>query len=353
MATMFERTSSSYGRGTQQQLTNSQRAVDAKDTNNAWQSIEERKAADALNRKPAPVKKAATKKKVKQETANTNAESATSADSQQMPVNTAEPVGEVFKRSYPSDLPSEDGSYYLQIMLGDYNQGVALSDMSTVQHDVSIVLPVPANLMTATALDYSNVELGALGGEALNALRAIDGAGDKLQALRDQTNNLARELFKSGDSGLRQMVFRRMVAQVSPTLGSAVDLVNGSTPNPHIAVTFNNVKFRSFAYTWKFSPNSPGESVTLNEIIQKLNQRILPKKSGNLLLKYPNQCKLKLFPYQLNTLFKFKPCVIESMRVNYAPSGSPSFFAGTQLPTEIELSINFQEIQIRTSEDYN
>lgn len=264
----------------------------------------------------------------------------------------ASPASDVPLIEYPLDLPVNDGSYYIQIMLGPYDVNTAIANKG-VKHDYSIAFPVPSNLLTATALDYTNINLGAFGGEFLQSAIRLGGAaqnGDFFAALRQEVNSGVRAVFENGN--VRQLIARRVVSGLSPTLGSAVDLAAGNTPNPHVAVTFNNVKLRSFTYTWKFSPNSKKESERLQEIIQKLHERILPKKNGSLLLQYPNQCQLKLHPTPLNDLFKFKPCVIDNMNVNYAPSGTPSFFADSKLPTEIELSMTFHEIQLRTSEDY-
>jgi hypothetical protein len=40
------------------------------------------------------------------------------------------------------------------------------------------------------------------------------------------------------------------------------------------------------------------------------------------------------------------------MKVNYAPNGVPSFFRGSQTPTEIDLTITLQETKIFTREDF-
>jgi hypothetical protein len=259
-----------------------------------------------------------------------------------------------YKKEYPEDLPMGENSYYLQIMMGPYNVNAAVGGQG-VQHDMSIAFPLPANLLTSTSLDYTNINLGAFGGEFFkSALRLGDAAnrGDFFAQLRSEVNSGVQQVFDRNDGSVRQLIARRLVSGLSPALGSAIDIASGTTPNPHVAVTFNNVKLRSFTYTWKFSPNRKEESARLQEIIQKLHQRVLPKKQGNLLLEYPNQCQLQFFPNQLNDLFQFKPCVVDSINVNYAPSGTPSFFADSKLPTEIELSMTFHEIQIRTAEDY-
>lgn len=358
MATLFDGGRSSYAQGVQQRLGvtstgYTKKTLDGINPNpppvDTWNNITENKAREVL---------AADKNKTKQ--------TQDKKQNSEIPFDYRKPAGpasapavakkqrEVYQRNYPSDLPMGEGSYYLQIMLGPYDENVALNSGS-VQHDMSIALPIPSNLLSSTSLDYSNINLGAFGGEFLkSALRlgnAVDN-GNLIGQLRYEVNTGIRAVLDRNDSSVRQLIARRALSSLSPTLGSAIDLASGTTPNPHVAVTFNNVKLRSFTYTWRFSPNSAAESAALREIIKKLHNRVLPEKSGNLLLRYPNQCMLRMFPTPLNELFQFKPCVVDSMNVNYAPNGVPSFFASTQLPTEIELSMTFHEIQLRTAEDY-
>jgi hypothetical protein len=50
-------------------------------------------------------------------------------------------------------------------------------------------------------------------------------------------------------------------------------------------------------------------------------------------------------------LYKFKPCVVESMSVNFAAGGQPSFFKNSNAPTEVQIDINFLEIEYWLKED--
>lgn len=252
--------------------------------------------------------------------------------------------------AYPKDIDTV--KYKLNIMLAKYNDQIALDNRNDIgdMKDCIITLPIPSNLLTSTGLDYGNVNLGAIGGELLNATTEIARSNDFFGTLRQKVEN---GINNAASSDLQQVLLRRLVSGIDQSLGSAVDLVGGSTPNPHIAVTFNNVKLRTFTYTWKFSPDSKDESAELQKIVKELNKRILPARSKNkFLLEYPNQCLLKITPVEVDDLLRYKPCVVTDMSVNYAPSGIPAFFAGTNLPVEIELALSFQEIQIRTSEDY-
>lgn len=258
------------------------------------------------------------------------------------------PALPVNKMRYPSDLPD---NFQMIFHFGPYTNEVALRNWY-VNHDLSIALPLPANLVDSTSLGYSTPNMGAIGGEFLGLLTKVAGSADWLQTLRSEVNQAMRNPGKLA-SDVGRVIARRAIAGVSPTLGSALDLATGSTPNPHVAVSFTHVNLRTFTYTWKMSPNSADESAALEEIIRTINARILPAKDGsNFLLNFPNHCQILIQPVAIEKLFSFKPCVVESLGVNYAPSGIPSVFAGTNLPTEIEMTMTFKEVQIRTAEDY-
>lgn len=259
---------------------------------------------------------------------------------------------------YPSNLPDR---VQMIIKIGRYDSQVALgAEGAKVIHDTSIALPIPSSLLDTLGLDYNTIGLGMFGGPAAGAIDRVAGAvmngngvaGMYNNALSATRSEISR-LYNNGDVGnISQAIISRAINAVSGSLGAAFNLSNGATPNPHIAVNFNNVRLRTFNFSWKFSPNSQTESQELVDIINVLQKRSLPEKKG-VLLEYPSQCQLQIYPAPFGDLFKFKPCVIENISVNYAPTGIPSFFVDTQLPTEIDLSISLQEIVIRTASDYD
>jgi hypothetical protein len=119
-----------------------------------------------------------------------------------------------------------------------------------------------------------------------------------------------------------------------------------------MAVSFQNVNLKRYNFTWRLSPNNKSESQELEDIVLNLQSGSLPKR-GPFLLDFPDVVQLDMLP---SGLFHFKPMVIDSVVVNYAPSGVPSFFKnddGTskKYPTEIELSISLKELDIHTSDD--
>lgn len=272
------------------------------------------------------------------------------------PVSLAAPVAMKERNEAPQVFPKviESAPYNMKIFFAPYNADLALKNGEMMKTETSVVFPLPANLLSSTGLDYTNVNLGAIGGELIGAAKDLVNDPDFFGKLNSQIRTGVQ--LATGDNAasqdLRSVLLRRLVQGVSSTAGAAADLITGSTPNPHVAVTFNNVKLRTFSFTWKFSPTSAAESESLRKIIRMMQRRILPERNSNFLLRYPNQVQIQLKPDPLNQLFRFKPAVITDLVVNYAPNGVPSFFKD-DMPTDVELSLSFQEIQIRTASDYD
>ena len=73
--------------------------------------------------------------------------------------------------------------------------------------------------------------------------------------------------------------------------------------------------------------------------------------SNGLFFTFPSMVIVSLFPSS-EFLYRFKPCVIESVDVNYAAGSGPSFFKRSQAPTAVTLSIQMQEIEYWTNNDF-
>ena len=90
------------------------------------------------------------------------------------------------------------------------------------------------------------------------------------------------------------------------------------------------------------------ESKAIKEIINELRKAMLPSSADGFIYKYPNYALIRIHPSN-DFMYKFKPCVISGLSVNYAGAGYPSFMqgkeAGNHPPTLIELTISFQEVE--------
>jgi hypothetical protein len=53
----------------------------------------------------------------------------------------------------------------------------------------------------------------------------------------------------------------------------------------------------------------------------------------------------------LDTIFKFKRCVLKGININIGSQGTPSFFNNLE-PTELTIDLEFTETEIETANDY-
>jgi hypothetical protein len=258
--------------------------------------------------------------------------------------------------SYPPDM----GKYFLQLTFYKYSRPAPLEPGSTDQRG-SISLPIPDNLVEDFQLGYENKALGIIGNIADNWQRHTKTGSTAQQAESFMTEGALR----STDAVTQFLSHATSTKNLSGinldtgALSGAAEQYLGAIPNPSLAVLFSGVAFRKHSFRWLMAPKSPQESQTLRAIIKMLKVNALPPFSQGVtnILDYPNIVQPMLFPWGPNEssdtyTYKFKRCVIESINVNYNPQNSPAFFAETTAPAFIGLTLNLQEIEYFTAEDF-
>jgi hypothetical protein len=273
------------------------------------------------------------------ETELTNARTATSPDipsGQKYSVQVS-PQGRITSQStiassetmdvYPPDV----GRYYMQLDFGDYKRPSPFANtiMST---EYTVVLPIPNNLVESYDLNWTTLSLGLIG-DVADAMTTGGGSTDPVQV---------------GKSALGSIV-----GNISPEALVAIEQGIGATANPNVTAAFKGIQLRQHQFAWTFAPKTPEESRTIQKIIKNIRKRILPAmNSGSTsLLGYPSMVTPSIHPYVDGgkPLYDFKKCVVPKMSVAYSPTGIPSFFKGTNLPTFVQLSLNLLEIEYFTN----
>lgn len=129
----------------------------------------------------------------------------------------------------------------------------------------------------------------------------------------------------------------------------------GLAVNPFLTVMFESPEFKTHNFNWKLIPRDPEETRIINKMIRLFKYAQLPaiaQGSGGTLMNYPNIVQVSFYGND-NYLYRFKPCAIQTVSVNYAPAATPSFFKGSQnIPTEIDFSISIKEIEYWTKMDF-
>lgn len=277
----------------------------------------------------------------------------------------------------PKEAPERSvlGPYYTRIMLGEYSRPRPFEKTEFIPK-AYVFLPIPSELRDDSFVNWSSENLDTVG-DVLNG-QAAAGAeaaalarsgnlvgyagGVVMDVLGADLDTVAQGLGRVTDnitSGARSLV---NLSQIT----SAVQAETGLAPNPNPTVTFQGPDLRSYSYSWTFYPHNPEESKQTQRMITILKSRSLAQNSiskSASILKYPNIAQVNFYPWDKggkapwywsnDSIIKYKRSVIQAVNVNYAPFGTPGFFAGTNLPTTIQLSITFKEIEYMLANDWD
>jgi hypothetical protein len=233
---------------------------------------------------------------------------------------------------YPPDL----GKYYMRLDFMDYERPAPFT-AATVLTEYSVALPVPAGLVEYYDNKWDTPDLGII--------------GDIADAFTRKDGSLLDTAASTAGAGIR-----RAIGNVSDAAGVAISQGLGAIPNPNVTAAFRGPNLRQFSFSWTFAPKTPEESKKIQAIVRGIKKRILPiMNSGTTsLLGYPSMIQPSLFlgvNEGKSALFQFKKCVMPRMNVSYSPTGIPTFFKSTNLPTFVQLAITLVEIEYWTEDD--
>lgn len=247
-------------------------------------------------------------------------------------------IQDTTKKIIPLQYPRDLGKYYIAFQFAQYSStytslprlGIGEDNYFNIgKIEAQIALPVPVNLLDDQQLDYNAFNLTNVTASAMGNLASQYGPRGMQQGINSALN-----------------VVSSVVNYQSVYTGLAV--------NPFMAVMFNGPKFKTHQFGWRFSPKDATESQIIVDIFNFMKMKSLPSYTpGGVGFFYPNVILTLIYPESArNHMYTFKPSVITQVSIHHAPSGTPSFFAGTNAPTEIELKIQLTEISIWTQEDY-
>lgn len=123
------------------------------------------------------------------------------------------------------------------------------------------------------------------------------------------------------------------------------------TTNPFREVFFNSMDFRTFTFKYRFFPKSQTESQITKKIIDTFKNHAHPELSKNgLFYIYPSEFDIVYcFKGSENKYWhKISTCALTSINVEYGGETFSSFDDGS--PTEVYLTLTFQELEILTKE---
>lgn len=247
--------------------------------------------------------------------------------------------------TFPTDLSDR---YFFDLRFVTYSRPNPFSGQINLLQPASdaspgsgnIRLPVPSNMVETQKLVWQQEEnLDGIAGVTVSTL-----TGD-VAGIQAGLSKMSGDLFKAASSAVENVIGSRIAGSPSEYTFQK----SGLALNPVLTQTFKNPEFKVHAFSWTLAPETKYESYAIQQIVDTIKQQSLPDIAlGGAFFKYPSIAMVQIHTGNNGELYKFQPAVITSVTVNYAPTGIPSFMAGTNAPTLVKLDITLLEIILNT-----
>lgn len=227
-------------------------------------------------------------------------------------------------------FPKDRAKYFMTLGMSNYaRKGGNLMEMEMHVTD-HITLPLPQQMVDNHGVNYEQKELSSVVGASADTISAAVGldTGQALASLGNALGGLGLEALKTILGG---------------NISDAISAQYGIASNQFLTVMLKGPQYKKHEFSWKLSPRNEQESESIRNIILTLNNAIAPGLAGPVFT-FPKVFEIKFNPNE-NLLYKFKPAVVESMSVNYAPSGAPAFYRRTNAPDSVEIRLQFLELE--------
>jgi hypothetical protein len=257
--------------------------------------------------------------------------------------------------TFPSDLIGNDSrtSFYMSFKFQAYEKR-AINNAPFLRSEGTIRLPIPDNLRDNMSVTYGSKSFEGAEGLAVGA--GLESLAGTRPTSEQNFAGVSSDLAGRGTKAITAATQGAAIGALNqglPNLSSAAQAYFGTAVNPYQTVLFEKPDFKSHSFSWKFMPRDEQESAAARDIFRTFQFHMLPGVSEGigLFFSYPSMVVISLYPSS-EFLYRFKPCVIKSVSVNYAAGSTPSFFKRSGAPTAMTFTIDLQEIEYWTNKDY-
>lgn len=273
---------------------------------------------------------------------------------------------------------------YLKIMIYAGGTQSKLAGASQGKGDLkeTIYLYLPAQLQEQYKVRYNNVELGAVGNQAVNMAKDSLAAGGIGDGFGEQVKNMAAAAKPS-------LGYNMAASAISGIIGATggsgnIDsnqlaaLTTGQVFNPYEEMVFQGGEFRDHSFSFKLVPKNGTDVKTIYDIIQALRIAMLPGKNADTKwLTIPDKFRIGICRWKggaqgeslttpgedggyLKLLMRFPyDLVLYDMNINLSPdsvyTSLQTQVGDTQAdfgPVSYELKLMFKETKYLTKENY-
>ena len=263
---------------------------------------------------------------------------------------------------YPNSVETTDDPFVLFTKhRARYNTrgGSSRVDLSSTDH-VSLYMPMGFAINDQAV--FETAATGAIGGAAAALISGTNPANVTQADVTAIAMNSAEQLGTAAGGAAGSLVPGRIGGIVGGILGAvgagtvaqaAAQEYNKQAQvsvNPREFMLYKSPGMRNFSFRFRFIPDSEGESRVAEEIVKWFRRGMYPTAAGQYSFNFPDAFQIEV--KNMQGLPKLPEVFLESCNVTYNPN-SMSYFKQGNRPVEINMAIEFKELQPITRESVN
>jgi hypothetical protein len=248
---------------------------------------------------------------------------------------------------FPRELRDEGGYPFVAFAIPDKQK--------------TIFLPIPPSLSFSDGASYSSMNLGiigSIGAETIGAMQNAAAAGDSsfTKIVNASMHQLGRSVGSRAGENKEQAayavasIFARDVVKAEG-IANIIDFSNRKVIAPNTNTTFTNVNIRSFSFQFKMVAKDKKDSEEIRKIVNTFRKYLYPE-GTSLILNYPPTWTIKFYngsegadgssgSEEMKYIPKIGRCYLTAFTSSY--NGSTNIFHEDGSPTEVDVTLNFQE----------
>lgn len=234
-------------------------------------------------------------------------------------------VSSISGKQFPEDLGNL--GYYMTFVFSEYRRSSPFSPAQLMPGSTPIALPMPDTINDNPSVVWEPISATK---EVLGGAEKIAGDLSRMMPVSPLTNTLVDAGSIAGGLALK-----------------GYGATMGKTINPFLIMLFKQPDYKRFKFSWTLTPRTQKESDTLNDIVKAFRKNMMPDVQGggiqSAIMDFPLIVKPSFHPDDY--MFKFKPCAIRAINIDYTGAGMPAFFT-TDAPVAVRLDIDLMEIDL-------
>lgn len=263
---------------------------------------------------------------------------------------------------YPNSVESTDDPFVLFTKhRAKYNTrgGNSRVDLISTDH-VSLYMPMGFAINDQAV--FETAATGAIGGAAAALISGTDPTNVTQADVTAIAMNSAEQLGTAAGGVAGSLVPGRIGGIVGGILGAvgagtvaqaAAQEYNKQAQvsvNPREFMLYKSPGMRNFSFRFRFIPDDEGESRAAEEIVKWFRRGMYPTAAGQYSFNFPDAFQIEI--KNMQGIPKLPEVFLESCNVTFNPN-SMSYFKQNNRPVEINLSLEFKELQPITRENVN